>query len=62
MTTGMDLRLARTAARVKSVELARAMGVSVSRVSRIEQQDRVIERLERRYLEALEAVRQAKAA
>lgn len=62
MQTGMDLKLARVAARVKSTELARAMGVSVSRITRIEAQPTVTERLAERYMTALEAVRQAKAA
>jgi hypothetical protein len=51
--TGMALELRRVAARVKVKDVARAMGITPSRVSRIEDQPTVTDRLARRYLEAL---------
>lgn len=56
MKTGLELRLARTAARITVTELAEAMSVSPSRVSHIEGRDRVTEGAERKYLEALQTL------
>ena len=52
--TGLDLRLARTARRIRSKDLAAAMGVSASRVSRIENADILRPATVARYLAALE--------
>jgi len=51
--TGMDLRLLRTSKRVKTTQLARAMGLTHPRVSQIEAQAVVSEKTTGRYLEAL---------
>lgn len=51
--TGLDLRLRRTAARVKTRELADAMGVHSSRVSQIEALAEVTDETATRYTEAL---------
>lgn len=50
---GLDLKLERTAQRIRVKELAQAMGVSQSRVSRIEAQDTVTEDMAVRYRAAL---------
>ena len=52
---GMDLELRRVAARVKVKDIADAMGITASRVSRIEDQPTVTDKLARRYLDALAA-------
>lgn len=52
--TGLDLRLARTARRIRSKDLAAAMGVSASRVSHIENADVLHPATVARYLTALE--------
>ena len=54
---GMDLELRRVAAKVKVKDIASAMGISPSRVSRIEDQPSVTDRLARRYLDALATCR-----
>jgi transcriptional regulator with XRE-family HTH domain len=51
--TGLDLRLKRVAARLSVNEVARAMGVTASRISHIETRDRVTPEAERRFVEAL---------
>lgn len=51
--TGLDLRLRRTAKRVKVIDLARVMGVKHSRVSQIEGTSRVTQRAAAKYLAAL---------
>lgn len=51
--TGMDLKLQRVAADVKAKDLAAAMGVTDSRVSRIENSRLVTPEAEQRYLIAL---------
>lgn len=51
--TGLDLRLRRTAKRVKVTHLARVMGVKHSRVSQIESTAHVTQRAAARYLAAL---------
>lgn len=51
--TGMDLKLKRVAADVKAKDLADAMGVTDSRVSRIESSRTVTEDAAARYLAAL---------
>lgn len=52
-TTGLDLKLARVAARVKQWQLATEMGVSPSRVAAIEREAVVTQDTEARYLAAL---------
>jgi transcriptional regulator with XRE-family HTH domain len=51
--TGLELRLRRTAQRVKVTDLARVMGVQHSRVSQIEATAQVTQRAAARYLGAL---------
>jgi transcriptional regulator with XRE-family HTH domain len=51
--TGLDLRLRRTAKRVKVIDLARVMDVRHSRVSQIEATAQVTQRAAARYLAAL---------
>lgn len=51
--SGLDLKLERTAKRVKGTEIARAMGVSRSRVGHIEETDLVSPRTAARYRAAL---------
>lgn len=58
-TTGLDLKLARVAARVKQRPLADAMGVSESRVSAIEREAVVSPAIRLRYLDALARAAQA---
>lgn len=53
MTTGMDLKLLRVAARVKTGELAVAMGVSDSRISHLESRAVVTTEAAERYRAAL---------
>ncbi len=51
--TGLELKLRRVAADVRSTDLARAMGVSQSRISHIERQRIVSEEAAARYVAAL---------
>lgn len=51
--TGLDLKLRRVAADVKARDLASALGVSDSRISRIENSRIVTEEAAGRYLRAL---------
>jgi transcriptional regulator with XRE-family HTH domain len=51
--TGLDLKLQRTARRVKVTDLARVMGVQHPRVSQIEAQAVVTQRAAAQYLAAL---------
>lgn len=51
--TGLELKLRRTARRVKVTDLGRAMGTGHSRVSQIEAQAVVTQRTAARYLAAL---------
>ena len=51
--TGLDLKLARVAARIKQKPLGEAMGVSASRVAAIEREAVVSVELAERYLRAL---------
>lgn len=51
--TGMELKLRRVAARVKGTELARAMGITSSRISAVEREAVVTPEMARRYLDAL---------
>ncbi len=53
-TTGLDLKLRRVAADVKSVTLARAMGVHPSRITGIEKSRIVADHLVARYVAALD--------
>jgi len=53
LTTGLALKLERTARRVRVKELALAMGVSEARVSNIESRDLVTDEAARKYREAL---------
>ena len=53
MKSGKDLKLQRVAADVKTKDLASAMGVTASRVSRIENTRTVTPDAEGKYLEAL---------
>lgn len=55
--TGTDLKVARTRLRVRGVDLAKVLGVSSSRLSRIEGPERVTDRMARRYFDALETCR-----
>ena len=52
-TTGLSLKLQRTARRVKARDLAEAMGVKHPRVSQIEAQALVTDQTAERYLSAL---------
>lgn len=52
-TTGLDLKLARVAARVKQRAIGAAMGVSETRVSHIEREAVVTPELAERYMTAL---------
>ncbi len=52
--TGMDLKLRRVAADVKLKDLANAMGVTDSRVSRVEGSRVVTDEAAAKYLDALE--------
>lgn len=52
-TTGLDLKLKRVAADVKSVDLARAMGVHPSRITYIEKSRTLTPRVIERYVAAL---------
>jgi hypothetical protein len=51
--TGLDLKLKRTARRVRVIDLARVMGVNHSRISQIEATGIVTQRSAARYLAAL---------
>lgn len=53
---GIDLKLLRIAARIKASDLARALGVTTSRVSHIESRDEATEEAARKYLAALETL------
>lgn len=50
---GLDLKLKRTAQRVRVIDLARVMGVNHSRISQIEATAVVTQRTAARYLAAL---------
>lgn len=52
--TGLDLKLRRVAARLQVKDMAEQMGISPSRVSRIEADPKVTVKMERRYMDALE--------
>lgn len=52
-TTGLDLKLERTALRVSVKEMALAMGVSAAQISNIESRHVVTDRAAARYREAL---------
>ena len=54
--TGIELRILRTAARVKTRDLAVSMGVHSSRVSQIEAQAVVTDETAVRYREALDRI------
>lgn len=54
--TGIELRLLRTAARVKTRALADSMGVHSSRVSQIEAQAVVTDETAARYRDALDRI------
>lgn len=60
--SGLDLKLARVAARVKQNHLGAAMGVSQSRVSAIEREQFVTNETADRYLAALDTCRTTRAA
>ncbi len=51
--TGLELKLQRTARRVRTTDLARVMGVNHSRISQIESLSVVTQRSAARYLAAL---------
>lgn len=55
--SGLDLKVARTRARVKAKAIADAMGVSPSRVAAVEREGVVSSEMARRYLEAVETCR-----
>lgn len=54
---GTDLKVARVRAGIKAMNVAEAMGISPSRLSRIEGPEPVTERMAGRYLIALEKCR-----
>jgi len=56
-TTGLELKLRRVAAGVKAKAVAGQMGISSSRLSRIEVPEPVTDRMAARYLTALDACR-----
>lgn len=56
-TTGLDLKVLRVRAQLQVKEVAEAMGISGSRLSRIEVDQPVTPRMEQRYLDALELCR-----
>jgi len=53
MTTGLDLKLARVRERVKAKHVAEAMGVSQSRIAKIEREAVVSPEIASRYLDAV---------
>lgn len=55
--SGLDLKVARTRARVKAKRIAMAMGVSPSRVASLEREAVVTAEAAKRYLDAVEACR-----
>lgn len=55
--TGLDLKIARTRARVKAKRIAAAMGVSPSRVASLEREAVVTSEAAERYLQAVEKCR-----
>lgn len=55
--TGIDLKVERVRADVPLKDVARQMGVSSSRLSRIEDQERLTDSMRERYLSALETCR-----
>lgn len=55
--TGLDLKLRRVAAGVQVKQIAGAMGITPSRVSRIEGEPRVTPDMEARYTRALDTCR-----
>lgn len=62
MTTGLDLKVERVRAKVRVKEMARALGVSDSRVTRIEAQPTVVDAMVERYRAALGTCRTSDAA
>lgn len=52
-TTGLNLKLLRTAARLRQYHIGNVMGVSASRIAAIERESVVTVETERRYLAAL---------
>ena len=56
MTSGMDLKLARTAARIKGTELAAELGVSGGAVTNTEARAIVSAEQAARYMAAIEAI------
>ena len=55
-TTGQELRLLRTAADVRQVDLAAVMGIKSTGVSAIESRRKVTEKAARRYVAALATI------
>ena len=55
--TGLDLKLQRVAAKVQVRQLADEMGITASRLSRIEDEPRVTKRMLARYTKALDTFR-----
>jgi DNA-binding XRE family transcriptional regulator len=55
--TGLSLRVARVEARAKAKDIAALMGVSRSRITKIEREGFVSEAIATRYLEALRTFR-----
>lgn len=51
--TGMDLRLLRVSKGIKTMDVAKAMGVTAARVSQLEAQPAVTDRMVSRYLQAI---------
>ena len=56
-TTGLDLKLERTALRIRTKDLAAAMGVSVARISHLEGQAIVTDDAAAKYRAALATLR-----
>lgn len=53
MTSGLDLKVARTRERVKAKAIAEAMGVSASRIAKLEREAVVSPEMAGRYLTAV---------
>lgn len=56
-TTGLDLKVRRVRAQLQAKDVAAAMGITSSRLSRIEVDEPVTPRMEKRYLAALATFR-----
>ena len=57
LVTGLDLKVMRVRAQVPAVAVARQMGVSKGRLSKIEKPEPITDNMRTRYLDALETCR-----